>query len=173
MLQTEVALVYDAVRLFAQTLYEIDKNGMQLKPPEDVSCESENAWKYGTIVSNYMRNVNSATKKKVFKKNIILIFLKQIEMDGITGPIKFDFTGSRSDFRLQLLELTREGLKHVGDWQPHKKITFMSNYTKAMTEIYRESLRNKTLTIVTIGVNFSQRTKSECCSIDRFRIIVS
>ncbi|UXI16430.1 uncharacterized protein NH340_JMT02373 [Sarcoptes scabiei] len=127
---TEVALVYDAVRLFAQTLYEIDKNGMQLKPPEDVSCESENAWKYGTIVSNYMRN---------------------IEMDGITGPIKFDFTGSRSDFRLQLLELTREGLKHVGDWQPHKKITFMSNYTKAMTEIYRESLRNKTLTIVTIG----------------------
>lgn len=73
-------------------------------------------------------------------------------MDGITGPIKFDSTGSRSEFKLQLLELTREGLKHVGDWQPQEKITFMSNYTKAMTEIYRESLRNKTLTIVTIGV---------------------
>lgn len=73
-------------------------------------------------------------------------------MDGISGPIQFDSTGSRSEFKLQLLELTREGLKHVGDWHPEEKITFMSNYTKAMTEIYRESLRNKTLTIVTIAV---------------------
>lgn len=73
-------------------------------------------------------------------------------MNGLTGPIRFDSSGSRSDFTLRLLELTREGLKHVGDWQPNEKITLMSNYTKAMTEIYRESLRNKTLTIVTIEV---------------------
>lgn len=37
-----------------------------------------------------------------------------------------------------------------GDWTPGKKVTFMSNYTKAMTEIYRDTLKNKTLTVVTI-----------------------
>lgn len=31
----------------------------------------------------------------------------------------------------------------------------MSNYTKAMTEIYRDTLKNKTLTVVTILVGFS------------------
>lgn len=40
----------------------------------------------------------------------------------------------------------------VGDWTPQDKVTFMSNYTKAMTEGYRQTLKNKTLTIVTIKV---------------------
>ena len=31
----------------------------------------------------------------------------------MSGPIRFDETGSRTDFKLRLLELTREGLKHV------------------------------------------------------------
>jgi hypothetical protein len=41
----------------------------------------------------------------------------------------------------------------VGDWTPLEKVTFMSNYTKAMTEGYRQTLKNKTLTVVTILVS--------------------
>ena len=89
--------------------------------------------------------------------------------------MRFDNNGARTDFKLRLVELTREGLKHVrrtnvngifllfllivncaalqvGDWTPAKRVTFMSNYTKAMTEIYRDTLKNKTLTVVTIKV---------------------
>lgn len=77
----------------------------------------------------------------------------QTNINGITGPVKFDEFGARTDFKLRLLELTREGLKHVGDWTPGKHVTFMSNYTKAMTEIYRDTLKNKTLTVVTLKVS--------------------
>ncbi|UXI22280.1 uncharacterized protein NH340_JMT08223 [Sarcoptes scabiei] len=129
---TETALVYDAVRLFAQTLLEIEKNGIAFYKnfqPENVSCEKERPWRFGTTISNVMRG---------------------IEMQGLTGPIKFNETGARIEFKLLLLELTREGLKHFGDWTPGEKVTFMSNYTKAMTEIYRDTLKNKTLTVVTI-----------------------
>ncbi|XP_046915372.2 glutamate receptor ionotropic, kainate 2 [Dermatophagoides farinae] len=129
---TETTLVYDAVRLFAQTLSEMAKNGATIHQnfqQDDVSCEKEKPWRFGSTISNYMRN---------------------IEINGFTGPIKFDETGSRIDFKLLLLELTREGLKHFGDWTPGEKVTFMSNYTKAMTEIYRDTLKNKTLTVVTI-----------------------
>lgn len=127
---TEVALVYDAVRLFAQTLHDIDAaNTYQQFQTENISCEREEPWKFGSIISNHMRNSN---------------------INGITGPLRFDESGSRADFKLRLLELTREGLKHVGDWTPAKRVTFMSNYTKAMTEIYRDTLKNKTLTVVTI-----------------------
>lgn len=40
---------------------------------------------------------------------------KQNNIKGMTGPIKFDQFGSRSNFKLLLFELTREGLKHVSN----------------------------------------------------------
>lgn len=44
-------------------------------------------------------------------------YVVQIDMKGITGPIRFDDTGSRTNFRLPLFELTREGLKHVSNFE--------------------------------------------------------
>lgn len=37
----------------------------------------------------------------------------QTEIDGLTGHVKFDHTGKRADFSLDLVELTAEGLKKV------------------------------------------------------------
>lgn len=73
----------------------------------------------------------------------------QLTIKGVTGDVKFDEFGFRSDFKLRLHELTREGLKVVGEWTPTNKVVFMQNYTKAMAEGYRATLRNKTLTVVT------------------------
>ena len=53
-----MALVYDAVRLFAQTLHDIDAaNTYQQFQTENISCEREEPWKFGSIISNHMRNV--------------------------------------------------------------------------------------------------------------------
>lgn len=62
--------------------------------------------------------------------------------------MKFDENGFRSDFKLRLQELTREGLRVVGHWNT-TGVFFMPNYTKAMAEGYRQTLKNRTLTIVT------------------------
>lgn len=56
----------------------------------------------------------------------------------------------------------------VGDWTPEEGVTFMSNYTKAMTEIYRDTLKNKTLTVVTILVSWrALATKSHTFFVDQ------
>ena len=35
-------------------------------------------------------------------------------MDGLTGPIKFDARGFRTDFNMDIIELKQEGLVKVG-----------------------------------------------------------
>ena len=44
---------------------------------------------------------------------IDLICFVQIEMNGLTGKIKFDQRGQRSDFELDIIELKRDGLTRV------------------------------------------------------------
>lgn len=39
--------------------------------------------------------------------------LFQTEWDGLTGKVKFDENGKRTDFTVDLVELTSEGLREV------------------------------------------------------------
>lgn len=53
--KTEVGLVYDAVRLFAKALHDLDQTqAISIRP---ISCETEEPWQYGNAVTNYMRMV--------------------------------------------------------------------------------------------------------------------
>lgn len=74
--------------------------------------------------------------------------------------MKFDENGFRSDFKLRLQELTREGLRVVGHWNT-TGVFFMPNYTKAMAEGYRQTLKNRTLTVVTkIGSPYAMEVEN-------------
>ena len=57
-----------------------------------LSCSSEDAWEHGNSLINYM---------------------KMVEIDGLTGRIKFDQDGQRSDFQLEIVELKKHGLDKV------------------------------------------------------------
>ncbi|RWS06259.1 glutamate receptor: ionotropic kainate 2-like protein 3, partial [Dinothrombium tinctorium] len=125
-MRTEVALMYDSVKLLAKTLHDLDRSQpINVKP---LSCDSEDPWQYGITLTNYMR---------------------MITVKGLTGDIKFDDNGLRTDVKLKLLELTREGLRAVGDWTLTKQVEFMKNYSKQMAQEYLQTLQNKTLTVVT------------------------
>ena len=39
--------------------------------------------------------------------------MKLVEMDGLTGKVKFDQLGLRTDFTLEIVELKRQGLTKV------------------------------------------------------------
>ena len=43
--------------------------------------------------------------------------MKLVEIQGLTGLIKFDQWGIRNEFVLDLVELRRGGLEKVGWWQ--------------------------------------------------------
>ena len=123
---TEVALMYDAVKLFATALADLQRS----KPiaMQQISCDREDSWAYGWAITNYM---------------------KMISVKGVTGEVKFDGQGFRSAIKLRLNDLTREGIRVVGEWTEQRGVVFMQNYTTAVAEERLEIMRNKTLTVIT------------------------
>merc|ERR550532_3389913 len=92
-LKTETALIYDAVHLYAQALHDLDRSQeINTKP---LSCDGSETWQHGNSLVNYM---------------------KLVEMKGLTGIIKFDQHGLRTDFTLEIVELKKDGLVRVGHW---------------------------------------------------------
>ncbi|KAG8176522.1 hypothetical protein JTE90_018995, partial [Oedothorax gibbosus] len=125
-LTTEAALLYDATRLFSRALTDLDKG--QKIHIKSLSCDTEEPWPHGISLINYMRMIN---------------------VKGLTGDIKFDHHGFRSDFKLKILELTYEGLRESGEWNIHTGLNMTTNLTRAAEEII-QSLKNKTLTVTTL-----------------------
>ena len=57
-----------------------------------LSCTSDNTWEHGNSLINYM---------------------KMADINGLTGRIKFDENGLRTDFELEIVELKKHGLDKV------------------------------------------------------------
>lgn len=75
-------------------------------------------------------------------------------MKGLTGVIKFDHQGFRSDFTLDIIELTREGLQKAGIWNSSEGVNYTRSYGENQKQIV-EILQNKTLIVTTILVSIS------------------
>ncbi|XP_013173427.1 PREDICTED: glutamate receptor ionotropic, kainate 2 isoform X2 [Papilio xuthus] len=125
-IKTETALMYDAVHLFAKALHDLDTSQqIDVKP---LSCDAEDTWPHGYSLINYM---------------------KIVEMKGLTGVIKFDHQGFRSDFTLDIIELTRDGLQKAGTWNSSEGVNYTRSYGDNQKQIV-EILQNKTLIVTTI-----------------------
>lgn len=72
-------------------------------------------------------------------------------MKGLTGVIKFDHQGFRSDFVLDIIELSKDGLKRIGTWNSTEGVNFTRSYGEVYTQIV-EILQNKTFVVTTILV---------------------
>ena len=64
---------------------------MRTVPPLD--CNSQTSWTHGSSLINYM---------------------KMTEFVGLSGRIKFDTYGKRTDFHMNVLELRNTGLETIG-----------------------------------------------------------
>uniref|UniRef100_A0A8D8RHZ1 Glutamate receptor 1 n=1 Tax=Cacopsylla melanoneura TaxID=428564 RepID=A0A8D8RHZ1_9HEMI len=125
-IKTETALMYDAVYLFAKALHDLDSSQrIDIKP---LSCDAVDTWPHGYSLINYM---------------------KIVEMQGLTGTIKFDNQGFRPNFLLEVIELSKEGLQKIGTWNSTEGINFTRTYGEAYTQIV-ESLMNKTFVVCTL-----------------------
>ncbi|EEB18532.1 glutamate receptor, ionotropic kainate 2 precursor, putative [Pediculus humanus corporis] len=124
--KTETSLMYDAVHLFAKALHDLDSSQrIDIKP---LSCDAVDTWPHGYSLINYM---------------------KIVEMQGLTGVIKFDNQGFRSSFSLDIIELGREGLRKIGTWNSTEGVNLTRTYGEVYTQIV-ESLHNKTFLVTTI-----------------------
>ncbi|XP_076624322.1 glutamate receptor ionotropic, kainate 2 isoform X1 [Colletes latitarsis] len=127
-LRVEPALMYDAVQLFARAFKRL-KDAIH-GDVKQLSCNGSLSWEHGYSLSNFMR---------------------LSEMEGLTGLIKFDTAGFRSDFQLDVLRLAEDGLKKIGVWNSTNSIEWQpeSEPPKSDAEF---SLQNKTF-IVLIAIS--------------------
>ena len=89
-IKTDTALLYDAVTLFATALADLDMSQVVSMTP--LSCSDDTTWEHGNSLINYM---------------------KMVQINGLTGRVKFDQNGVRTDFELEIVELKKHGLDKV------------------------------------------------------------
>ncbi|XP_014479810.1 PREDICTED: glutamate receptor ionotropic, kainate 2-like [Dinoponera quadriceps] len=104
-LRVTSALAYDAVQLFASGYARLrDSVEGDLKR---LSCNDTETWGHGFSLSNFMRNER---------------------IHGLSGTIKFDTNGFRSEFQLDIVNLGKKGLRKVGEWKTNVGIQWESEY---------------------------------------------
>ncbi|XP_029164967.1 glutamate receptor ionotropic, kainate 2-like [Nylanderia fulva] len=104
-LKVEAALAYDAVQLFASGYAQLrDSINGNLKK---LFCNRTETWGHGFSLSNYMRNT---------------------QINGLSGMIKFDTAGFRSEFQLDIVNLEIQGLRKIGRWETNVGIQWKPRY---------------------------------------------
>ena len=74
----------------------------------------------------------------------------QVEMKGLSGQIKFDTSGARNEFKLDVVELVTNGLTPIGTWDPENGAQ-IQNYIENLVT----SSPKKNLIVSTVLVRFS------------------
>ncbi|XP_014247016.1 glutamate receptor ionotropic, kainate 2-like isoform X2 [Cimex lectularius] len=120
---TQTALIHDGVQLFAKA---IENLGMQVSP-RSIDCDQSRAWEHGYSVRNYM---------------------KMSEYEGLSGLIKFDYQGFRTDIELEIIELTEEGLIAKGIWNTTTGLNVHYPEGKNGQTDVGEDLRNTTFIVL-------------------------
>ncbi|XP_076280228.1 glutamate receptor ionotropic, kainate 2 isoform X2 [Lasioglossum baleicum] len=127
-LRVEPALMYDAVQLFARAFKRL-KDAIK-GDVKQLSCNGSLSWEHGYSLTNFMR---------------------LSEMEGLTGLIKFDTAGFRSDFQLDVVRVTEDGLKKIGMWNSTNSVEWVTE-TRPPNSDHELSLQNKTF-IVLIAIS--------------------
>ncbi|XP_067617877.1 glutamate receptor ionotropic, kainate 2 isoform X2 [Eurosta solidaginis] len=120
-LTTSMALVYDGVQLLAETFKHVMFRAVPL------NCNDDDSWDKGYTLVNYM---------------------KSLSLNGLTGEEKFDYEGLRTDFQLDVVELSMSGMQKIGEWKTEDGFTANRPAPKVVEQDQR-SLVNKSFVVIT------------------------
>lgn len=120
----EMALMHDAVFLYARALHQLYLPGERFSVQE-LQCDGDARWPHGFPLVNFM---------------------KLMAMDGMTGNIRFDEFGRRSHFKLDVLELFLNEFKKVGEWTTGVGVVRTQTEGEKEAEI-QKSLQYKTFIV--------------------------
>lgn len=65
---------------------------------------------------------------------LITIYLYQTVVQGLTGDVKFDNQGYRTNFAVDVIELTSSGITKVGTWNSTEGLTITRKYDEKKSE---------------------------------------
>lgn len=94
--------------------------------------------------------------------NLITLFHFQTETRGLTGLVKFDRDGFRSNIQLDVVRLTEKGLTKIGVWNSTtgKNINWIPEINGKKTDV-ELSLQNKTfIVLISLTAPYGMETQS-------------
>ncbi|XP_050526853.1 glutamate receptor ionotropic, kainate 2-like isoform X2 [Daktulosphaira vitifoliae] len=121
-------LMYDSVNTFAKTLHSLGGTNRILT--HSVQCKKApfQSWPDGFELIN---------------------FIKVIETKGLSGSLRFNITtGHRSYFTLEIVELSDNGFKKIGLWDPMHGITYTRTSSEMLDDLVAAN-KNKTFIVAT------------------------
>lgn len=141
--RTEPALLHDAVKMLTTVIKELDTADEAVPiEPITVKCNSNRPvpWEQGAEI---MRALNARTEH------------------GMSGRVVFDDAGRRSQFYMEVLELSAEGFKKIAVWDHEQGVVPTRDISEVYTKI-SQSLHNKTLIVSSrIGKPFLRMREPE------------
>jgi glutamate receptor, ionotropic, invertebrate len=129
-LRVDTALTYDAVLLFSEV---VKKNGGFRRLMKHIKCEDDLEQRPHGISDSLSMNTIPAIR-------------------GLSGNIHFDQKGRRSDFHLEIIELTYDGVHIIGTWNTTDRLYLARSHPPIDENSL--SLRNKTFIVLTALVSF-------------------
>ncbi|CAF1177003.1 unnamed protein product [Adineta steineri] len=153
-LRVSAALIYDAVYFFARALSKfVEQSAFNITP---LTCEAQKPWVHGSAFA---------------------LFLKTFEANGITGKIKFDENGVRTDVSLEVVDLGADGVVKNGRWAANvpNRLEIHRNFTKDY-ETRKQEIQHQKLKITSVieppyvmwnqnGTNSTQAFEGFCIDI--------
>lgn len=79
----------------------------------------------------------------------------KLTIEGLSGEIKFDYEGLRSEFNLDVVELTVSGVQKIGSWTPEEGVTIDRPAPVVSGEQDMRSLVNKSFVVITAIVSMT------------------
>nr|XP_032516938.1 glutamate receptor ionotropic, kainate 2 [Danaus plexippus plexippus] len=122
-LTLNLALMYDSVMLYTSAI-----KAMSLEYGGNVTCDSDETWNLGSTVINYVRTN---------------------EIDGLTGLIKFNEEGFRTDIEVEVFEVMAHGLEKVGTWNSEDGYTLSRKVIPVAEEEGTDSMKGKHFIVIT------------------------
>ncbi|CAF3385471.1 unnamed protein product [Rotaria sp. Silwood1] len=127
-LRASAALIYDSVYFFARALNKfVEQHPLNIT---SLTCDAQKPWIHGSAFS---------------------LFLKKFEANGITGKIKFDENGLRTDVSFEVVDLAADGVQKNGNWSSNipNRLEIRRNFTKDY-ETRKKEIQNQTLKVTTV-----------------------
>lgn len=88
----------------------------------------------------------------------IFFCVEQLSIIGLSGEIKFDYQGLRTDFELEVVELTPSGLQKIGSWTPSKGYATNRPAQPIVSDLDMRSLVNRSFVVITaLVLTFSEK----------------
>ncbi|KAL1491605.1 hypothetical protein ABEB36_012177 [Hypothenemus hampei] len=121
-LESETALIYDAVQMFSEIIQKVALSDSVLS----LDCYSTSSWELGYTLVN---------------------LLKTSSYKGLTGHIEFNNEGYRNVFGLQIYELREGGIVTVASYNSIQGLNVTRQYHHTKID-EKDSMRNKTFKVI-------------------------